>query len=108
METTEKRLEKSDENSAKLTASLEAVEKELTALKADHSKCGPEIEQLQQLAEKGNEFGMKAQSLEAELKELRAENETLTDNYNRYCGQFPIVIFVTRCKQKPMEIQNGI
>ena len=84
METTEKRLEKSEENSTKLMTNLETVEKELTALTADHSKCGPEIEQLQQLAEEGNEFGMKAQSLEAELKELRAENESLTDNYNRF------------------------
>ena len=83
METTEKKLEKSEETSAKLTTNLETVEKALTALKSDHSKCGPEIEQLQELAEKGNEAGVKAQALDTELRELRAENETLTDNYNR-------------------------
>lgn len=83
MEMTEKKLEKSEDGSAKLATELESLGTELTALKSEHAKCGPEIEQLQQLAEKGNEIGMKAQALEAELKELRAENEALTENYNR-------------------------
>ena len=71
-----------EETASKLTESNEALKAELTSLKADHAKCAPEIEQLQQLAEKGNEFGVKAQKLEQELKELRLENETLMDNYN--------------------------
>ena len=71
MEMTEKKLAKTEETTTKLTESQEALEAEMTALKADHAKCAPEIEALQQLAEKGNEFGAKAQKLEQELKELR-------------------------------------